>query len=109
MKLLPTLTKETANFSIVYNDQTVNFSAKRNAVTPMLAKRFVDVEKDPMQMAYALSEILESWDIEDVDCHNPDQLGRLPIDFISVIIEKLGETFSGNAPKPSHLQSGSAA
>jgi hypothetical protein len=109
MRLLPTLTKDTANFSFEYNGETVQFSAKRNALSPKLMKRFTDIEKDPMQMAYALADILTTWDIEDVDCKDPDALGDLPVEFLTKLIEKLGEVWSGDSKKQQALASGSVA
>jgi hypothetical protein len=109
MRLLPTLTKDTANFSIDWNGETVNFSAKRNALSPKLMKRFADIEKDPMQMAYALADILTQWDIEDVDCKDAEALGDLPVEFLTKLIEKLGEVWSGDSKKDQPLASGSAA
>jgi hypothetical protein len=109
MKLLPTLTKDVANFEIEWNGEAVQFSAKRNVLSPRMLKRFSDVEKDPMQMAYALAEILSSWDIEDVDCTDAEQLANLPIEFLAKLIEKIGETWAGDAKKPQALASGSAA
>jgi hypothetical protein len=109
MRLLPTLTKDTANFSIEWNTETVNFSAKRNALSPRLMKRFTDIEKDPMQMAYAIASILTKWDIEDVDCTDAEALADLPVEFLTKIVEKLGEVWSGNPPKAEASASGSAA
>ena len=109
MRLLPTLTKDTANFSFEYNGETVQFSAKRNALSPKLMKRFTDIEKDPMQMAYALASIITKWDIEDVDPTDADALGDLPVEFLTKIVERLGEVWSGDAKKEKPLASGSAA
>lgn len=109
MKLLPTLTKDTATFEIEWSDEKIQFSAKRNILSPRLMKRFTDVEKDPMQMAYALSEILSSWEIEDVDCTDAEQLANLPVEFLAKIVEKIGETWGGDAKKPQALANGSAA
>jgi hypothetical protein len=95
MRLLPTLTKDAANFTIEWNGEQVQFSAKRNALSPKLMKRFTDIEKDPMQMAFALADIIQTWDIEDVDCRDADALGDLPIEFLTKLIEKLGEVWSG--------------
>ena len=106
MRLLPTLTKDTANFSFEYNGETVQFSAKRNALSPKLMKRFTDIEKDPMQMAYALAEILTKWDIEDVDCTDADALGNLPVEFLTKIVEKLGEVWSGEKKPQAASQNG---
>lgn len=105
MRLLPTLTKDAATFSFEWNGEPIHFSAKRNALTPKLMKRFTDVEKDPMQMAFALADILVSWDIEDVDCKDAEQLADLPVEFLSKIIEKIGESWSGE--KKSHEASAS--
>lgn len=109
MKLLPTLTKDAATFSFDWNGETVQFTAKRNALTPKLMKRFTDLEKDPMQMAYALADILVSWDIEDVDCKDAEALANLPVDFLSLLIEKIGESWSGEKKSLEASASGSAA
>lgn len=109
MRLLPTLTKDTANFSIDWNGEQVGFSAKRNVLSPKLMKRFTDIEKDPMQMAYALADILTSWDIEDVDCKDAEALGDLPVEFLTKLIEKLGEVWSGEKKLQATSASGSAA
>jgi hypothetical protein len=95
MKLLPTLTKDAANFEIEWDGNPVKFSAKRHALTPRLMKRFSNVEKDPMEMAYALSEILDKWDITDVDCKDAEALGGLPVEFLAKLVEKIGETWAG--------------
>lgn len=95
MRLLPTLTKDTATFEIEWNDEKIGFSAKRNVLSPRLMKRFTDIEKDPMQMAYALASIITKWDIEDVDPTDADALGDLPVEFLTKIVEKLGEVWSG--------------
>ena len=107
MKLLPTLTKETATFEIDWRGNPVQFTASRDGLSPRLMKRFTDVEKDPMQMAYALSDILVSWDIEDVDCKDPEALAPLPVEFLSKLIEKVGETWSGRPTSPAASASGS--
>jgi hypothetical protein len=109
MRLLPTLTKDTAAFEMEWAGEKIQFTAKRNVLSPKMMKRFADVEKDPMQMAYALAEILASWDIEDVDCTDADALGNLPVEFLGQVIEKIGETWAGKKPTPEALASGSAA
>lgn len=108
MRLLPTLTKDVATFSFEYAGETIQFSAKRNVLSPKLMKRFTDIEKDPMQMAYALAEILTKWDIEDVDCTDAEALGNLPVEFLTKIVEKLGEVWSGESGKVQASASGSA-
>lgn len=108
MRLLPTLTKDAANLSIEWNGEQIGFSAKRNALSPKLMKRFTDIEKDPMQMAYALADILTVWDIEDVDCRDAEALGNLPVEFLSKFVEKIGETWSGEKKPQTNSASGSA-
>jgi hypothetical protein len=108
MRLLATLEKDTANFTIEWEKETIGFSAKRNALTPRLMKRFTDIEKDPMQMAYALASIITKWDIEDVDPTDAESLADLPVEFLTKIVEKLGEVWSGNPQKAEASASGSA-
>lgn len=109
MRLLPTLTKDVANLSMEWNGETVAFSAKRNALSPRLMRRFTDIEKNPMEMAYALASLLTKWDIEDVDCTDAEALGDLPVEFLAKVVEKIGETWSGNPTKAEASASGSAA
>lgn len=108
MRLLPTLTKDTATFEMEWSGEKIQFTAKRNVLSPKMMKRFADVEKDPMQMAYALAEILASWDIEDVDCTDAEALGNLPVEFLGKVIEKIGETWAGDQKKAEPLAAGSA-
>jgi hypothetical protein len=108
MRLLPTLTKDTATFEMEWAGEKIQFTAKRNVLSPRMMKRFADVEKDPMQMAYALAEILASWDIEDVDCTDAEQLANLPVEFLGKVIEKIGETWAGDQKKPEASAAGSA-
>ena len=109
MRLLPTLTKDTANLTITWDDTELGFSAKRNALTPRLMTRFSNIEKNPMEMAHALASIITKWDIEDVDPTDAEALADLPVEFLAKLVEKLGETWSGNPTKAEALASGSAA
>ena len=100
---------DSASFEVEWNGEKIGFSAKRNVLSPKLMKRFTDIEKDPMQMAYALATIITQWDIEDVDCTDADALGDLPVEFLTKIVERLGEVWSGDSKKQQALASGSAA
>jgi hypothetical protein len=110
MQLKPKLTKAISTMSVEWDGDQIDFSAKRHCLTPELMEQMQGVEKSPMQMAHVLANALTEWSYTDVDCTNAEELGKYaPMELLGKIIEKIGETWSGNAKKPEASAVGSAA
>lgn len=87
------------------------FEAKENMLTPRLMQQLSDIEKQPDEIARAISEVVTDWDLTSGDEEfSPtfDNLSRSPLAFLTYIIEKLSEVMVGNARTPSGSQNGSA-
>jgi hypothetical protein len=75
-------------------------------------EQFATLKTEPIGIAKSLASILTDWSIDMGGEPFPptaENLERVPVDFLTRIIERLGESWSGNAPKPSKSRNGSAA
>jgi hypothetical protein len=82
-----------------------------NALTPSVLQAFKDIEDRPMEMARGLSEILASWDITMGESEFPPtatNLAKLPVDFLTYLMNKIGEGWSGKKPTSTPSRNGSA-
>jgi hypothetical protein len=110
MKLLPTLTKDTANFNFEWAGEDVQFSIYRHSLTLEVFGELKNADNDPKGMARTLTTIIADWNIEDVDCKDADAIAKsIPMEFMKLLMEKAGSLWSGDAKKPVALASGSAA
>ncbi len=105
------LDTKTETFEVVYRDQTVTFEAKSDALTPRLMQSFADLREKPIEIANALGSVLVRRDI-DLDGQpfppTAENLAGIPVPFLTAIIEKLGESWSGNAQPLPRSQNGLA-
>lgn len=110
MKLLPTLTKELANFDFDWEGENIQFSAYRHSLTLDVMDEIRNIDDDPKGMARTLATILASWNIEDIDCKDADAIAKhIPMEFMKLLMEKVAAIWTGDAKKPLASASGSAA
>lgn len=104
--------EKVTTFDDEWNGEKFSFTAKTNALTPRVLDQFANIQTQPIGLAKSLANILTDWTINmggEAFPPTAENLERVPVEFLTRIIERLGESWSGNAPKPSKSQSGSAA
>lgn len=103
---------KTAKFKDEWNGVPYSFEAKTSIITPKFLQSLADLESKPMEFAAEVSRFMVSWDIDFAGEEFPptaENLQRLPIEFSVRLVEKVGESWSGNEQKPKRSLNGSAA
>lgn len=113
---------KTALFEKEWESESVWFYAKEKSLTPKVMQSFADIQTRPLAIAEGLTDILTTWSIT-LEKESPEQpsasfvsdfpptaenLARLPVDFLTFILETIGEAWQGDEKKAAKLQSSSA-
>jgi hypothetical protein len=110
MRLLPTLTKDTANFDFEWAGENVQFSAYRHVLTVNFLSSLKNAENEPKQFAEMLTKIIATWNIEDVDCKDVEAIAEhIPMEFMKLLMDKVSSIWNGEKKSLEASASGSAA
>lgn len=104
--------EQTRRFNGEWKDATFWFEARENCLTPSLMQDFKDFTDKPLSMASGLAGVLTAWDIDwngEPFPPTTENLAKLPIEFLTYVMERISESWSGNGQTPSASASGSAA
>jgi hypothetical protein len=104
------LLDETVPLKMDWKGKEVNFDARKASFTPSLIKGIAN----PEEYARVIAENVTDWDLTD---RSPDKkwpldeasVAKLPVGFLSAMIDRIGETWAGDEKKKEASASGSAA
>jgi hypothetical protein len=103
MKLNKILTDKTVKFSKEWEGEIVEWSVKEKSLTPRVLQAFSDVQTRPIELANGLSGIVTDWSIfleaEGDFPPTPENLAKLPFDFLNFMLESISETWAGGKPQ----------
>lgn len=100
--------EETVDLTVEYKDQTIAFTADKASLTPAFVKNIGKIEDYPA----AVAGTVKDWDVTAHGAKWPldqDSLERLPSGLLLAIINRIGETWSGDEAKKKRLANTSAA
>lgn len=98
---------QTENFEMEWEGHKVSFSAKAASLTPQFLKDAGDLISYPK----AIAEVLTDWDVTSDDEGtkwpiSEDALAKLPIPFLTAILNTVAESWGGDKKKQSKSASG---
>lgn len=96
---------ETTDFEVDWKGKKIKFTARTASLTPHLLSNIKTVEG----YAAALSGVLTDWDLTDGEKPWPtteESVARLPVPFLSAVLDKIGESWAGDAKKNEASASG---
>lgn len=107
---------ETTDFEVEWNGKKVAFTARKASLTPHLLNNI----QSAGGYAKALAGVLTDWDLADKQAKwwggepkkwpiDEDHIAQLPIEFLSAILDKIGESWSGEKKSVTPSPNGSAA
>lgn len=87
---------KTVDFEVEWRGHKVKFSAREDSLTPHLLSNIKAAEDYPKAIALVVTD----WDVTGKDPNEKwplteDALSRLPIAFLSAMLDKIGESWSG--------------
>lgn len=99
--------EETESFEFDFNGQKVKFDAVKASLTPELIRNTSAAIDYPK----ALVSVVKAWDltVDDEGTKYPiseESLSKLPVNFLSSVLDKIGESWSGDKKKSATSQSG---
>ena len=100
--------EETVDLSTEYKGQTIDFTADKASLTPAFVRNISKIEDYPK----AVASVVKKWNVTAHGEQWPlDQgsLERLPTKLLSAIIDRIGETWAGDAKKNTPSANTSAA
>lgn len=91
-----------------YEGEKVTFTAKKASLTPQFLKDAGDLISYPK----AVSEVVTDWDVTSDDAGNKypideENLARLPVPFLTAILNKISESWAGDKKKQQASATGS--
>jgi hypothetical protein len=91
---------QTEQFELEYEGEKVAFEAKSYTLTPQFLKDAGDLISYPK----AVAEVVTDWDVTTDDAGNKypideENLARLPVPFLTAILNKVAESWSGDKKK----------
>jgi hypothetical protein len=105
---------EVERFDVEYKGTAFWFEAHKQSLTPQFLQRCYDSATQPVQAAKALQSVLTAWSV----CSDEegtlwpltvDDMARLPIEFLNVIVDRIAESWHGEKKPQGTSQSTSAA
>jgi hypothetical protein len=99
----------TQQFEAEYNGHKITFDAATASLTPAFIMNIGEVTDYPK----AVAAVVKDWDVTKDDEGNKwpldeESLGKLPVKFLSTIIDRIGESWAGEKKSGSPSVSGSA-
>lgn len=88
--------EETASFETEYNGHKISFEAAKASLTPLFMQNITQITDYPK----AVASVVRDWDVTSDDEGtkwplDEESLGKLPVPFLSAIIDRIGESWSG--------------
>lgn len=101
---------EMVPMSMDWKGHTVNFKARKSTMTPQFLKDAGDIMSYPKAVAEAVGE----WDVTmdekgTIWPLTEPELSRLPVPFLTAMLNKVSEPWAGDKKKPQDSASGLAA
>lgn len=102
--------EKTEPMSMDWKGHTVNFEAKTASLTPQFLKDAGDLISYPR----AIVTVVDKWDVTKDAKGTPwpleeDELAKLPVPFLTAMLNKVAESWSGDQKKVEGSPNGSAA
>ena len=99
---------QTEQFEMEYEGEKVSFTAKSVSLTPQFLKDAGDLISYPK----AVAEFVTDWDVTTDDAGNKypideENLARLPVPFLTAVLNKISESWAGDKKKASASATGS--
>ena len=91
---------QTAKFEMEWEGHKVHFSARSASLTPQFLKDSGDLTSYPK----AIAEVLTEWDVTSDDEGTPwpltePELAKLPVPFLTAILNTIAESWTGDKKK----------
>jgi hypothetical protein len=98
---------KTVSFSFEWKGEKVNFDAYENSMTPGFMKHATTIVGYPKVVA----ETVKTWDVTVDDKGTPyplteDELEKLPVPFLTKVLDTIAESWTGDKKKQSASASG---
>ena len=97
----------TEEFSVEWNGETVNFTARTASLTPGFVKQIGSVVSFPQAIASTVTDWDVTWDGEKKVALTEDDLEKLPVNFLDAVLGKVMESWTGDKKKPKSSDNGS--
>ncbi len=92
---------KTETFEMEWQGETVTFDAKKASLTPA----FLESIETTIGYPKAVADTLTTWDVTSDDEGTiwpltKEALGKLPVDFLVAVLNKISESWAGDKKKP---------